>query len=226
MLLSFHSFRTTAVLAAAAIVACTPARAADGHAVPRPAADLPLSAAAARDTAFFAGGCFWGLEGVFEHVRGVIDVVSGFAGGTRKDPSYEDVGSGATGHAESVRIVYDPSKITYGTLLRIFFAVAHDPTELDRQGPDVGPQYRSAIFFRNPEQERTALAYIAQLTAEKVFSQPIVTEVAPLDRFWPAGAYHQDFMQRNPTVPYIVINDRPKVEALRKEFPELYVARW
>lgn len=226
MSLRIPSFRFAALVGGAAVLACTPARAADERAFPTPAVDLPLSAVAKVDTAVFAGGCFWGIEGVFEHVRGVIDVVSGFAGGRAKNPSYEAVGSGSTGHAESVRIVYDPSKVTYGTLLKIFFAVAHDPTELDRQGPDVGPQYRSAIFFRNAEQEQVARAYIAQLTAAKTFADPIVTEVSPLDKFYLAEGYHQDFMRHNPTYPYIVINDRPKVEALKKQFPDLYVASY
>ena len=176
-------------------------------------------------TAVLAGGCFWGVEAVFEHVKGVTDVVSGFAGGSGKNPSYQEVSSGNTGHAESVRITYDPSQITYAKLLEIFFTVAHDPTQLNRQGPDVGPQYRSAIYYVDAEQERTARAYIAQLERGKVFAKRIVTEVAPLEKFYLAEAYHQDFAARNPNAPYIVIHDRPKVAQLQKRFPELYRAR-
>ncbi|HSL69421.1 MAG TPA: peptide-methionine (S)-S-oxide reductase MsrA, partial [Longimicrobiales bacterium] len=160
-----------------------------------------------------------------EHVKGVTDVVSGFAGGSGKNPSYQEVSSGNTGHAESVRITYDPSQITYAKLLEIFFTVAHDPTQLNRQGPDVGPQYRSAIYYLDAEQERTARAYIAQLERGKVFAKRIVTEVAPLEKFYLAEAYHQDFAARNPNAPYIVIHDRPKVAQLQKRFPELYRAR-
>jgi peptide-methionine (S)-S-oxide reductase len=174
------------------------------------------------DTAVFAGGCFWGVEAVFEHVKGVRDVVSGYAGGRSASPTYEEVGSGETGHAESVQVVYDPAIVSYATLMRVFFSVAHDATQLNRQGPDVGPQYRSAIFFRNETQRKEAEAYIAQLTKARYYRAPIVTEVAPLDRFHPAEAYHQDYMARHPNDPYIVYHDRPKVENLRKGFPELY----
>lgn len=179
------------------------------------------------DTAVFAGGCFWGVEAVFEHVKGVHDVVSGYAGGrsaspTSASPTYEEVGSGVTGHAESVQVVYDPALVSYATLMRVFFSVAHDATQLNRQGPDVGPQYRSAIFFRNATQRKEAEAYIAQLTKARYYRAPIVTQVAPLDRFHPAEAYHQDYMARHPNDPYIVYHDRPKVENLRKGFPELY----
>ena len=172
----------------------------------------------------FAGGCFWGVEAVFEHVKGVQDVVSGFAGGASENPSYKEVSAGKTGYAESVRITYDPSQITYDTLLEIFFTVAHDPTQLNRQGPDVGPQYRSAIFFADAEQERAARAYVARLEQEKVFKKPIVTEIAPLHKFHMAEAYHQDFAARNPNLPYIVYNDRPKVTRLKERFPKLYRA--
>jgi peptide-methionine (S)-S-oxide reductase len=180
-------------------------------------------ARAALDTAVFAGGCFWGVEAVFEHVKGVRDVVSGYAGGQEANPTYEQVSSGNTGHAESVQIVYDPSVVTYATLMRVFFSVAHDATELNRQGPDVGTQYRSAIFYRSDFQKREAEAYIAQLTAAKYYPEPIVTEVASLTRFHAAEEYHQDFMARNPNNMYIVIHDRPKIERLRKTLPDLYV---
>ncbi len=176
-------------------------------------------------TAVFAGGCFWGIEGVYEHINGVIDVVSGYAGGTLRNPSYEAVSSGSTGHAEAVRITYDPAKVSYETLLEVFFSVAHDPTELNRQGPDVGTQYRSAIFYANDTQARSARAYIDRLTHEKAFSRPIVTQVVALPTFHLAEDYHQDYMKHHPNQPYIVYNDRPKVENLRKQFPKLYRER-
>ena len=192
-------------------------------AVPLPAAALDQAAGAPGDAvAVFAGGCFWGIQAVFEHVKGVKSATSGYAGGDARSPSYEDVSSGTTGHAESVRVVYDPSQISYGELLRVFFSVAHDPTELNRQGPDVGTQYRSAIFYTNAEQERLARAYVDQLTKAKVFPRPIVTQVVPFHAFYPAEAYHQDFALHHPDYPYIVINDAPKVANLRKEFPALY----
>jgi peptide-methionine (S)-S-oxide reductase len=195
----------------------------------RPAAALataPLGIGiAARDTAVFAGGCFWGVEAVFARVKGVTSSMSGYAGGQRANPSYEDVGTGTTGHAESVRVIYDPAAVTYDQLLAVFFAVAHDPTELNRQGPDEGTQYRSAIFFRNPEQQRAASAYIAKLTEAKKYSRPIVTQLAPLTVFYLAEAYHQRFFDTHPDHPYIVINDKPKVEHLRQQFPQLYVVR-
>ena len=177
------------------------------------------------DTAVFAGGCFWGVEAVFEHVKGVHDVISGYAGGSHANPTYDQVSSGDTGHAESVQVVYDPSVVSYATLMRVFFSIAHDATELNRQGPDVGTQYRSAIFYRNAEQKREAEAYIAQLTAAKYYRDPIVTEVASLARFYPAEDYHQNFMARNPNNLYIVIHDRPKIERFRKTLPELYVEK-
>ena len=183
---------------------------------------LTAPTSAPLDTAVFAGGCFWGVEAVFEHVKGVRDVVSGYAGGRSASPSYEEVGSGETGHAESVRVVYDPAIVSYATLMRVFFSVAHDATQLNRQGPDVGTQYRSAIFFRNEAQKKEAEAYIAQLTKARFYRAPIVTEVAPLDRFHPAEEYHQDYMARHPNDPYIVYHDRPKVENLRRGFPELF----
>jgi peptide-methionine (S)-S-oxide reductase len=201
---------------------------ADTRAQQKPSGTLrsstPPSAAAApsAETAVFAGGCFWGIEGVFEHVKGVTSATSGYAGGSVTSPSYEQVSSGTTGHAEAVRVVYDPSQITYAQLLQVFFSVAHDPTQLNRQGPDVGTQYRSAVFCGNDGQKRTAGAYLAQLSRAKVFARPIVTEVVPLRVFYPAEHYHQDYMARHPNVLYIVVNDAPKIERLRRQFPGLY----
>jgi peptide-methionine (S)-S-oxide reductase len=195
--------------------------------IPLLAIALPLGAqakpkAAPLDTAVFAGGCFWGIEAVFEHVRGVENAASGYAGGQADSPSYEEVSSGETGHAESVRVIYDPAVVSYGKLLQVFFSVAHDPTELNRQGPDVGTQYRSAIFYRNEMQRREAAAYIDQLATAKSFSRPIVTQVTALDKFYMAEGYHQDYMAHHPTQPYIVYNDAPKVEHLKKSFAYLY----
>jgi peptide-methionine (S)-S-oxide reductase len=174
------------------------------------------------ETAVFAGGCFWGIEGVFDHIKGVRTAESGYAGGTVNAPSYEQVSTGRTGHAESVRVVYDPTQVTYAQLLQVFFSVAHDPTQLNMQGPDHGTQYRSAIFYMNDAQKRAAESYIAQLTRAKVFPRPIVTQVAPLKAFNRAEAYHQDYMEHNPDSGYIIYNDAPKVENLRKMFPQLY----
>ena len=188
------------------------------HALPPPAVDAKPSAGL--ETAVFSGGCFWGVQGVFEHVKGVTRAVSGYAGGHVKNPDYEQVSSGATGHAESVRVTFDPSQVSYGTLLRIFFSVALDPTQKDRQGPDWGTQYRSELFVNGPEQERVAKAYVAQLEAAHVFSRPIVTRIDPAGPFYPAEAYHQDYLDQHPDAPYIAINDIPKVEALRTLFPE------
>jgi peptide-methionine (S)-S-oxide reductase len=177
------------------------------------------------DTAVFAGGCFWGVEAVFEHTRGVQDVVSGYAGGKDANPTYEQVETGETGYAESVRVVYDPSAVTYATLLRVFFSVAHDATELNRQGPDVGTQYRSAIFYGSDAQKREAEAYIKQLTDAKYYPAPIVTEVTALTTFYPAEGYHQDFMAHHPDNLYIVYNDRPKIERYKRVLPDLYVEK-
>jgi peptide-methionine (S)-S-oxide reductase len=192
------------------------------RAVPMPMVDQPLSSATSRATAVVAGGCFWGIQAVFQHVRGVTRAVSGYAGGPASTAHYEMVGTGRTGHAEAVEITYDPSQISYGQLLRVFFSVAHDPTQLNRQGPDVGPQYRSAIFYSAAEQERIARAFIAQLDQAQVFSRPIATKLSALDRFYPAEDYHQDYADKHPGDPYIVINDAPKVEHLKEVFPELY----
>lgn len=193
--------------------------------LPDPAVDAPLAQAAGTETAVLAGGCFWGVEGVFEHVKGVTRVVSGYSGGTADTANYRQVSSGRTGHAEAVRITYDPRQISYGQLVKVFFSVAHDPTQLNRQGPDKGPQYRSAIFYADAEQKRVADAYIAQLQKAHVFPRPVVTEVVPLKAFHEAEAYHQDYVARNPRQPYVVVNDLPKVADLKRLFPSLYVAR-
>ena len=209
------------MVAIAVLAAFVPSHAAAP--LPDPKIDAPVAKIKGTQTAVFAGGCFWGVEGVFEHVKGVSQVVSGYAGGSTVKPSYEQVSSGTTGHAESVRISYDPSRISYGQLLKVFFSVAHDPTELNRQGPDTGTQYRSAIFFANEEQKRVADAYIAQLQAARTFPRPIVTQVAPLKAFYAAEAYHQHYLDLNPNQPYIVINDLPKIANLKRQFPALYV---
>jgi peptide-methionine (S)-S-oxide reductase len=179
---------------------------------------------AARDkqTAVLAGGCFWGVDAVFKHVKGVSRVVSGYSGGSAATANYETVSSGTTGHAESVKITYDPSQVSYSELLRVFFSVATDPTQLNRQGPDTGTQYRSVIFYVNQEQKQTALAYLDQLNKAKVFPGAIVTQVVPLKGFYPAEEYHQNFLERHPDNPYIVFNDLPKLSALQEQFPDLY----
>jgi peptide-methionine (S)-S-oxide reductase len=212
------------VLIVAAMVACSSATA-SATAIPDPTLDAPLASSKGEQTAVLAGGCFWGVEGVFEHVKGVSDVRSGYSGGSPATAQYQKVGTGETGHAESVRITYDPSQISYGQLLKVFFSVAHDPTELNRQGPDIGTQYRSAIFYSNEEQKRIAQAYIEQLNRAKVFARPIVTQVAALRSFNEAEGYHQDYLAQHPDEPYIVINDQPKVENLRKQLPGLYKAQ-
>ncbi|HEX6631893.1 MAG TPA: peptide-methionine (S)-S-oxide reductase MsrA [Gemmatimonadaceae bacterium] len=207
---------------AALLLGCraSPARASEAAALPPEPA--PAGVAASTDTAVFAGGCFWGVEAVFEHLDGVSNAISGYAGGKVRSPSYELVSSGRTGHAESVLVVYDPSRISYEQLLQVYFTVAHDPTQLNRQGPDVGTQYRSAVFYRNTAQRDAAQRYIAKLTAAKVYRNPIVTEVAPLDGFNTAEAYHQDYLAHHPHQPYIVINDLPKLKELQRRFPALY----
>ena len=190
--------------------------------LPDPEVDAPLAKTRGEQKAVLAGGCFWGIEAVFEHVKGVSDAKSGYAGGDAASADYRKVSSGTTGHAESVLVTYDPSQVTYGQLLKVFFSVAHNPTELNRQGPDRGRQYRSAIFYANEEQKRIAEAYIKQLDRAKVFNQPIVTQVTPLEAFYDAESYHQDYLAQHPDEPYIVINDMPKVENLRKQLPQLY----
>jgi len=186
-------------------------------------AAAPASAAPRSETAVLAGGCFWGMESVFEHLKGVTDVVSGFAGGSAGDASYDKVSTEGTGHAEAVRITYDPSRVSYAQLLQVYFAVAHDPTEVNRQGPDVGPSYRSAIFPQTASQEAQAKKFIAKLTAQHVFKAPIATRIEH-GGFFPAEAYHQDYARKHPWQPYIVINDRPKVVALRRQYPSLFKA--
>jgi len=193
--------------------------------LPDPAVDAAKTADKRAATAVFAGGCFWGVEAVFKHVKGVTSAVSGYAGGSAKTAHYEIIGMGLTGHAESVQVTYDPSQISYGQLLRVFFSVAHDPTQLNRQGPDVGTQYRSAIFYADPEQQRIAQAYIDQLSKAKAFARPIVTQLTPLNAFYPAEDYHQDYLAKHPESMYIVINDMPKLNNLRQEFPQIYVSR-
>ncbi|HEU4525805.1 MAG TPA: peptide-methionine (S)-S-oxide reductase MsrA [Gemmatimonadales bacterium] len=221
-----HSAVLPAVAIAAAAVWFIPRGPADAVArepVPaRMAAEpAPVGVTAAVDTAVFAGGCFWGVEAVFESLEGVSDAVSGYSGGSDQSPSYEEVSSGRTGHAEAVRVVYDPARISYDQLLQVFFTVAHDPTQLDRQGPDVGTQYRSAVFYRNPSQREAVERYIAKLGQAKVWPGKIVTEVSALRDFHPAEEYHQNYLVRHPTQPYIVVNDLPKLEQLRKRYPEL-----
>ncbi len=190
--------------------------------VPDFAAGSDVPAAAGEQVAVFAGGCFWGVDAVFKHVRGVSRVVSGYAGGGAATAQYQIVSTGATGHAESVQVTYDPAQVSYSRLLQIFFSVAHDPTELNRQGPDVGTQYRSAIFYANEAQKKVALSYVDQLSQAKVFSRPIVTQVVPLHDFYPAEEYHQNFLARHPHHPYILLYDLPKLRQLQKQFPALY----
>lgn len=191
--------------------------------IPPAKVDAALATTAGKQTAVFAGGCFWGTQAVFERVKGVLSTAAGYSGGSAATATYDQVTTETTGHAESVQVVYDPSQITYGELLRVFFAVAHDPTQLNRQGNDVGTSYRSAIFYNNDEQKRIAQAYIAQLDAAHVFPKPIVTEVTPLKGFYRAEEYHQDYALKNPNNPYIEICDRPKIAALKQQFPELFV---
>ena len=191
--------------------------------IPPPKVDAPLASTPGKETAVFAGGCFWGAQAVFERVKGVSQTAAGYSGGSAATATYNQVITETTGHAESVEIVFDPSRITYGQLLRIFFSVAHDPTEVNRQGPDVGPSYRSAIFYSSDEQKRIATAYIAQLDSEKIFPKPIATEVTPLKGFYRAEEYHQDYALKNPGNPYIQICDLPKISALKLQFPDLLV---
>jgi peptide-methionine (S)-S-oxide reductase len=218
---SFAMRNTLAVLllAFSASIGCT---AATKTPIPAPANDAALAQTSGKQTAVFAGGCFWGTQSVFERVKGVLNTTAGYSGGSAATATYEQVGQENTGHAESVKVVYDPSKITYGQLLRIFFSVVHDPTQLNRQGPDVGESYRSVIFYGNDEQQKISKDYIAQLDAAKVFRKPIVTQVVPLKGFYDAESYHQDYALHNPNNPYIMVCDRPKIEALKQEFPELF----
>ena len=210
-------------LAIAAFATAPSLAAEDAVVIPAPTTDA--QAAGGIQTAVIAGGCFWGVQGVFQHTAGVVNAVSGYAGGSKNTADYSTVSSGTTGHAESVEIKYDPSKISYGKILQIFFSVAHDPTQLNRQGPDSGTQYRSAIFTTSDEQKKVAEAYIAQLNAAKVYRKPIVTKVGPLEGFYPAEAYHQDYLTLHPSQPYIAYNDLPKVENLKKIFAENYIEK-
>ncbi|HEY9400780.1 MAG TPA: peptide-methionine (S)-S-oxide reductase MsrA [Luteimonas sp.] len=194
-------------------------------ALPNPKLDVPASTAGGEQTAVFAGGCFWGVEAVFEHVKGVKQATSGYSGGDARSARYGIVSTGRTGHAESVKVVYDPAQVSYGQLLKVYFSVAHDPTQLNRQSPDTGPQYRSEIFTTNAVQQRVANAYIAQLSAAKVFPAPIVTRVEPLKAFYPAESHHQDYLRLHPRDPYIVYNDAPKLVHLKAMFPALYTGR-
>jgi peptide-methionine (S)-S-oxide reductase len=221
--LTFRTVTLSLLLHAAAVLLALRSRTPSPAALPvPPPARTGMVTAAPEETAVFAGGCFWGVEAVFEHLKGVKSAVSGYAGGGVASPSYQQVSTGSTGHAEAVQVVYDPSQVSYEQLLHVFFSVAHDPTQLNRQGPDVGTQYRSAIFYANEEQHQAAEAYVAQLRAAKAFSRPIVTEIAPLRAFYPAESYHQHYLTRHPHSPYIMINDAPKLEHLRREFPVLY----
>jgi len=190
--------------------------------LPHPAVDIRAQIPAATETAVFAGGCFWGIQSVFQHVKGVVTATSGYSGGTVSKPGYEEVSTGGTGHAESVRVVFDPSQVSYAQLLEVFFSVAHDPTQLNRQGPDVGTQYRSALFYQSPEQKKTAEAYIDQLNKSHAFARAIVTQVTAFKDFYIAEAYHQNYAETHPRDPYIVINDAPKVVNLQRQFPKLY----
>lgn len=189
---------------------------------PDPLVDLPIASTAGTQTAVFAGGCFWGVEGVFEHLKGVSEVTTGYAGGSAETATYRMVSAGQTDHAESVQVVYDPTQVSYGELLKIYFFVAHDPTHLNRQGPDHGRQYRSAVFVTNDQEKQVAQAYIEQLTEAKAFSAPIVTQVSPLNNFYAAETYHQDFIERNPLHPYVVVHDLPKIRQLQAQFPNDY----
>lgn len=224
-----HIGRTIAGIVIVALLGWTALRsfgarqpAAPNAAMPRPTVDEPVAKAKSQETAVFAAGCFWGVQGVFEHTKGVISATSGYSGGFVKSPSYETVSLGVSGHAESVSVVFDPSQITYGQLLMIYFSVVHDPTQLNRQGPDTGTQYRSSIFYTSDEQKRVAEAYTGQLTAAKIYDRPIVTKIVRFEAFYPAEEYHQDYLKRHPDDPYIAFNDLPKVRALQREFPELY----
>jgi peptide-methionine (S)-S-oxide reductase len=207
-----------------AVVSCN---AADNAitAFPNPAVDALIATSKGEQTAVVAGGCFWGIQAVFQHVKGVINATSGYSGGAANTAEYELVSTGETGHAESVKITYDPSQITYGQLLRVFFSVAHDPTQLNRQGPDSGTQYRSVIFYNSDEQKRIAEAYVVQLEKARIFPRQIVTQLVALKAFYPAEAYHQDYAAQHPNNPYIVYNDAPKVAHLHQTFPELYTGK-
>jgi len=230
--MTFHSSKLRrALILAAPVVAltavglfasCARAGAHDAVALPSPAVDVARAAKPGKSTVVFAGGCFWGIQAVFQHVKGVTEATSGYAGGSAENAKYELVSGGDTGHAESVRVTFDPSQVTYGQLLKVFFSVAHDPTELNHQGADEGTQYRSAVFYTDADQKRVTDAYVAQLGRAKAFPDRIVTEIVPLKAFYPAEDYHQNYATRHPDNPYIVFNDAPKVAHLQKLFPDLY----
>jgi peptide-methionine (S)-S-oxide reductase len=216
---------TTALSLALAVLAgrCAGADAIN-KVIPPPAVDTPAAATGGSESAVLAGGCFWGLQGMFEHVKGVTRVVAGYSGGSKATAHYEMVGTERTGHAESVEITFDPKQVSFGQLLQLYFSVAHDPTEVNRQGPDSGPSYRSEIFFKSPAQKQIAEAYVAQLSQAKVFDGPIATKIEPEQGFYPAEDYHQDFLIHNPSYPYIVRNDLPKIDALKRVYPQFYQA--
>ncbi|HET9834787.1 MAG TPA: peptide-methionine (S)-S-oxide reductase MsrA [Rhodanobacteraceae bacterium] len=223
---AFRPLLSVFALALLSLAACSqPALSDEARAVPAPKMDAPLASRPGTQTAVFAGGCFWGMQWVFEHVNGVTDVTAGYSGGDAGSAHYERVSEGDTGHAESVQVRFDPAKVSYGQLLRVYFSVATDPTELNRQGPDVGAQYRGVIFYADPQQQRIAQAYITQLTAARIYAAPIVTQVVPLKSFYPAEGYHQDYARLNPDAPYIAINDAPKVSRFAQLLPGLYHAR-
>jgi len=217
--------RILAVALIGTTLACSTATASPAVVIPDPVVDAPLAKAQGKQTAVLAGGCFWGVEAVFEHVKGVSRVTSGYSGGSARTANYDLVSGGKSGHAESVRITYDPSRISFGQILQVFFSVAHNPTELNRQGPDTGTHYRSAIFYASEEQHRIARAYTEQLNKAGVFERPIVTQIAALNSFYEAEAYHQDYAELHPDHPYIVNHDLPKVANLRKLFPALYMSK-
>lgn len=217
----FHALPLAALMVLA-VSACQPVVARDATALPAPKVDAPIAARSGDQVAVFAGGCFWGIEAVFEHIKGVRHAIAGYSGGNADTAHYDEVSDGNTGHAESVKVLFDPKQVSYGTLLQVFFSVALDPTELNRQGPDSGTQYRSVIFYGSDEQKQIATDYIAQLTTAKSFPAPIVTQVVPLKAFYPAEAYHQHYFSQHPDNPYIVINDAPKVAHLQQLFPALY----
>jgi peptide-methionine (S)-S-oxide reductase len=220
--------RAISLMVLAGCVVCWGVRVSSGHPAepkgtfPAPAVNAQLAPQPATETAVFAGGCFWGVQGVFQHVKGVKKAISGYAGGTVESPYYELVSSGSTGHAESVQVSYDPSEITYGQLLMVFLSVAHDPTQKDRQGPDIGAQYRSAIFYSNAEQKKIAEAYVAQINAAKVYDNPIASQVVPFSAFYEAEGYHQDYLMKHPDNAYIQFNDLPKIERLKEKYPQMY----
>jgi peptide-methionine (S)-S-oxide reductase len=219
----FQPVLRTTLATALLLVSFTGCHAETRTTIPAPQMDVPLTQAHGKQTAIFAGGCFWGTQSVFERVKGVVATTAGYAGGSASTATYDQVTTETTGHAESVKVVYDPARITYGKLLQIFFSVVHDPTTLNRQGNDVGTSYRSAIFYTSDEQRKLASAYIAQLDAAKVFSNPIVTQLTPLKGFYNAEDYHQDYALHNPDNPYIMVCDRPRIAALKQEFPDLFV---